>query len=456
MKKYLAILLILFGFTFAYASEVKLPPITEDTLANGLVVVVVENHELPTITMRMVIRAGAANDPGDKGGLADFTASMLRNGTKSKTGPQISDAIDFVGGSLGAGADRDAINASAGVLVKHFDVGLELLADIILHPVFDTSEIERHRNEVISGIVQSKDDPNTLCDRGFDQMLFGNNPYGHPTEGTETSVKGITRDNIVNFYNTYFRPNNAFIVVAGDVKPDQIVPKITQAFGEWQKGEVPTMTWTLPQQPKGYQILLINKPDATQTNIRFGHLGITRQDPDYYPVLLMNYILGVGFTSRLNNEIRVKGGMTYDIHTANEWNLHPGAYYCSTFTNNDSTMSAIRASLNVMRGMAKAEVSDNEYSDAINFYQGYYPMTLETPDQVASEIIKIKLYGLPVSYIQDFTKNVSKVTKADILRVAQKYINADDMDFCIVSNAAVVQDSLKTLGPVTIKTVDDM
>jgi zinc protease len=456
MKKYLVIILVLFGFTFAYASEVKLPPITEDTLANGLVVVVVENHELPTLTMRMVIRAGAANDPEGKGGLADFTASMLRNGTTSKTGPQISDAIDFVGGSLGAGADRDAINASAGVLVKHFDVGLGLLADIILHPVFDTSEIERHRNEVISGIVQSKDDPNTLCDRGFDQMLFGNNPYGHPTEGTEASVKSLTRDDIVNFYTTYFRPNNAFIVVAGDVKPDQIVPEITKAFGEWPKGQIPTLTWTLPAQPKGYQIILINKPDATQTNIRFGHLGITRQDPDYYPVLLMNYILGVGFTSRLNNEIRVKGGMTYDIHTANEWNLHPGAYYCSTFTNNDSTMSAIRGSLNVMKGMTKAEVSDNEYSDAINFYQGYYPMTLETPDQVASEIIKIKLYGLPVSYIQDFIKNVSKVTKADILRVAKKYINADDMDFCIVSNAAAVQDSLKALGPVTVKTVDEM
>jgi zinc protease len=456
MKKYLAILLILFGFTYAYANEVKLPPITEDTLANGLVVVVIENHELPTLTMRMVIRAGSANDPEGKGGLADFTASMLRNGTQGKTGPQISDAIDFVGGSLGAGADRDAINANTNVLVKHVDVGLGLLADIILHPVFDTSEIERHRNEVLSGIVQSKDDPNTLCDKGFDHMLFGDNPYGHPSEGTEASVKAITRDDIVNFYNSYFHPNNAFIVIAGDIKPDQVIPKISQAFGEWKQAQIPTMNWTLPQAPKGYQILLINKPDATQTNIRFGHFGITRQDPDYYPVLLMNYILGVGFTSRLNNEVRVKGGMTYDIHTANEWNLHPGSYYCSTFTNNDSTMSAIRASLKVMEGMTKAEVSENEYSDAINFYQGYYPMTLETPSEVASEIIKIKLYGLPVSYIQNFTKNLSKVTKADILRVAQKYINAGDMDFCIVSNAAAVQDSLKTLGPVTVKNVDDM
>jgi zinc protease len=456
MKKYLIIVLVLFGFTWAYANEVKLPPITEDTLANGLVVVTIENHELPTVLMRMVIKAGSANDPSAKGGLADFTASMLRNGTQGKTATQIAEAIDFVGGSLGAGADRDATNANCDVLLKHFDVGLGLLSEIILHPAFDTSEIERHRNEVLSGIVQSKDDAGTLCDRGFDHMLFGDNPYGHPGEGIEPSVKAITKDDITGFYNTYYHPNNAFLVVAGDIKPNEILPKITKAFGDWKQGTIPALTWTMPPAPKGYQILLINKPDVSQTNIRYGHFGITRQNPDYYPMLLMNYILGVGFTSRLNNEVRVKGGMTYDIRSTNEWNLHPGAFYCNTFTENDSTMSAIRASLNVIKGIRQAEVTDNEYNDAVNFYEGYYPMTLETPSEVAGEIIKIKIYGLPVSYIQDFTKNIKKVTKADILRAAQKYIDPDNLDFTIVSNAAAVQDSLKTLGTVTVKNVDEM
>jgi zinc protease len=455
MKRILA-LLIFFGFTYAFATEVRLPPITEDTLSTGLIVVAIENHELPTVTMRVVIRAGSANDPEGKSGLADFTAGMLRTGTKSRTATQISEAIDFVGGSLGAGADRDAINANADVLVKHFDVALDLLSDIIMNPAFDTTEIERHRNEILSGIVQSKDDPNTLCSKGFNQMLFEDNPYGHPTEGSEASVKAITKDDISMFYKTYFRPNNAFIVVAGDIKPAEVFSKISQVFINWQMALVPHTPWTMPTPPSGYKILLINKPDATQTSIRFGHFGITRDNPDYYPMLLMNYILGGGFTSRLNNEVRVKGGMTYDIRTTNEWNLHPGAFYCNTFTENDSTMSAIRASLKVIRAIREAEVSDAEFTDAVNFYEGFYPMTLETPSEVAAEIVKIKLYRLPVSYIQDFTKNIKMVTKADILRVAKEHIDPNNLDFSVVSNAAVVQDSLKTLGPVTVKGIDDM
>ncbi len=458
MKKFMTVILIVFGFAYAYGVEVKLPPITEDTLSNGLVVVAIENHELPTISMRMVVRSGSSYDPQGRGGLADFTAGLLRQGTKSKSAIQIAEAIDFVGGSLGAGADRDAINVSCDVLAKHLEVGLGLLSDIILNPAFDTSEIDRQRKQILSGIIQSRDDANTLCEDGFNETLFGNYPYGHPNEGTEETVKAITRDDIIGFYNMYFHPDNAFLVVAGDVKPDEIIPKIDKAFGEWKKssGSIPSLAMQELVPPKGYKILLINKPDATQTNIRFGHVGITRQNPDYYPMLLMNYILGVGFTSRLNEVVRVKGGMTYGIRTQNEWNRLPAAYYCDTATMNDSTMSAIRASINVIKGMRQAEVSDEEYNEAVNFYQGYYPMTLETPGQVASEIIKIKLYGLPVSYIQDFTKNIKKVTKADILRVAQKHVDPDNMVFCVVSNASVVEDSLKTLGPVTVRNVDQV
>jgi zinc protease len=167
----------------------------------------------------------------------------------------------------------------------------------------------------------------------------------------------------------------------------------------------------------------------------------------------MNYILGVGFVSRLNEEVRVKGGLTYDIRTQNEWNAMRGAYFCNTFTENDSTMSAINAAIKVIRGMREAEVNDIEFVDAINFYSGYYPMTLETPRQVASEIIKVKLYGLPVSYIQDFTKNIQKVTKADILRAAKTYIDPDNMVFCVVSNAQDVGEQLKSLGEVTVKEI---
>jgi zinc protease len=456
MKKYIVILIALFSFALAAANEVKLPPITEDTLANGLIIVAVENHELPTVTMKMAIRSGSAYDPAGKAGLANFTAGMLRQGTKTRTAPQIAEAIDFVGGSLDASANRDAIYAYCGVLTKHLDVGIDLLSDIVLNPVFDTSEVERFRNQTVSSIVQSKDDPDELCVKGFNDALFGNHPYGHLTVGTEKSVAAITRDDIVKYYNDYFHPNNAFIVVAGDIKPAEIFQKLGNAFKDWKKGPVPVLNITTPASPEGYKIVLIDKPDATQTQIRFGHFGITRESPDYYAMTLMNYILGSSFVSRLNEEVRVKGGMTYDIRTANEWNIMPGAYYCNTFTENDSTMSAIRASIRVIKGMQEKEVTDAEYVDAINFYAGFYPMGLETPMQVADEIIKVKLYGLPVSYIADFTRNIQKVTKADILNAAKKHLDMNNLVFCIVSNAADVQDSLKTIGKVTVKSLDDM
>lgn len=456
MRKYIALLLFVFAISPAFASEVKLPPITEDTLDNGLVVVAIENHELPTLSMTLVVRSGSAFDPKGKEGLADFAAGLLRRGTKTRSATQVAEEIDFVGGSLGASADRDAIRAYSGVLTKHLDIGLGLLADIVLNPAFDTSEIDRLKNQVMSGIVQAKDDPNSLCAKGFYEALFDGHPYGHPTEGTEESVPTFTREDIAKFYGDYFHPNNAFLVVAGDVKPADIMPKIAQAFAGWKKAEIPTLQITTPAAPEGYRILLIDKPDATQTQIRFGHFGITRQSPDYYPVMLMNYILGVGFTSRLNEEVRVKGGMTYDIRTTNEWNTLPAAYYCNTFTENDSTMSAIRASIRVIKGMQEKEVGDEEYSDAVNFYAGFYPMTLETPSQVAGEIIKIKLYGLPVSYIQEFTKNIQKVTKADILRAAKTYIDTNNLVFSVVTNAAAVGDSLKALGSVTVVGVDEM
>jgi zinc protease len=457
MKKYAIIFLVLmFMATSVIAAEVKLPPITEDTLSNGLVVVAIENHELPTVTMRMVVKSGSAYDPAGKSGLADFTASLLRMGTDSKKATEIAKEIDFVGGSLSGSADRDASYIGSEVLLKHLDVAMGLLSDIILHPAFDTSEIERMRQQNISGIIQSKDDPNTICATGFNELLFEDHPYGHPSGGTEKSMAAITKVDITKFYADYYHPNNAFFVVAGDIVPQQIFDAVSSKFGDWKKADIPPLNLQQPPGPKGHTIWLVNKEDATQTQIRFGNFGITRQNPDYYPMTLMNYILGVGFVSRLTEEVRVKGGMTYDIQMQNEWNRMPGAYYVSTFTNNDSTMSAINATLKVMKGMKAALVTDAEYKNAISFYQGYYPMKLETPEQVASEIIKVKLYGLPVSYIQNFTQNISKVTKADILRVAKKYVDTDNLDFCIVSNAAAVQDSLKKIGNVTIKNVDDI
>ncbi len=441
----------------AFAGDVKLPPVTERTLDNGLSVVVVENHELPIVYMKMVIVAGSLYDPQELGGLASFSADMIRKGTKTRTAVEIAEAIDFVGGSLNSSADRDAIYVNARVLVKHFDIALGVLSDIVLNPVFDEDEIERKRKKTLSEIIQSKDNPSRVCANAFNEMLFGAHPYGHPPIGTRESVSAITKDDIINFYDTYFRPNNSILVIAGDIEPIDAVARIADAFRDWQRATIPDLSITSPAMPEGHEILLIDKPDATQTYIRFGNFGITRDNDDYYPFLVMNYTLGSGvsFVNRLMQQVRDDAGLTYDIRTVNEFHLLPGAYYCNTFTENDSTLKAVNAAIGIMKDMAENEVSDDEFKNAVSFWSGFYPMMLETPSQVANEIIKTEVYNLPVSYIEHFAKNIKKVKKKDIRRIAKKLIDTDNMVFVVVSNAADVKDDLQKLGTVTVKNIDE-
>ncbi len=456
-KIFLSIVFLFLSCINVFAGDVKLPPITEKTLDNGLLVVVVENHELPIVYMKTVIVAGSLYDTKELGGLASFTADMIRKGTNTRTAVEIAETIDFVGGSLNSSASRDAIYVNTSVLVKHFDIALDLLSDIILNPVFDEDEIERKRKKTLSEIIQSKERPSTVCANAFNDILFGVHPYGHPVIGTRESVRNIARDDIVNFYETYFRPNNSILVIAGDIEPNDAVARIADAFRGWQKAEIPDLSTTSFIVPEGHKILLIDKPDATQTYIRFGNFGITRGNDDYYSFLVMNYILGSGvsFVNRLMQQVRDDAGLTYDIRTVNEFHLLPGAYYCNTFTENDSTLKAINAAIGIMKDMAENDVSDDEYKNAVSFWSGFYPITLETPSQVANEIIKTEVYNLPFSYIEDFAKNIQRVKKKDIRRIAKRLIDTDNMVFVVVSNAADVKDDLEKLGTVTVKHIDD-
>jgi len=437
---------------------ITIPPITEKTLPNGLKLVLVENHELPVVYMRLVVAAGSMRDPGGKDGLASFTANMLKKGTESRSANDIAVEIGFVGGKIDISAGRDAIYIETELLKKHIDAGISILSDIVLNPVFDSVEIERYRKQVLNRLIQSKEDPYVVCLENFSRLLFGDHPYAHPVRGSKESVENITRDDITGFYGDYIRPNNSFLIVAGDVDPNDILPDLETAFGSWKKRRIPVLSITTPPVPDGREILLIDKPDAAQSHIIFGTIGITRQSEYYYPFLAMNYILGAGvsFVNRLMTEVREKGGLTYDIRTINDFNLLPGGFFCSTSTENDSTLKAIELALAIMKDMAENEVSDDEYGQAIGFYSGYFPISLETPAQWAREITKIELYGLPENYIRDFVKNIRDVNKDDILKVAKYLIDAENMVFCVVANASDVKSDLEKLGRVTTVKLENL
>jgi zinc protease len=445
------LLLISSSLTCAIAQEIKLPEIKKEILDNGLKVIVIEHHELPVVAFRLVLKSGSAYDPAGKAGLADLTAGLLRKGTKTKDATQISEAIDFVGGSLDAGADWDATFASCRVLNKYFDTGLDLLTDIILNPTFKEDEIERLRKQTLAGIMQQKDDPESVAEEKFREYVFGEHPYGQPREGTEESVSGITRENIVNFHKTYYVPNNAILAVVGDVKTADVLKKVKTKFGSWQKREFVTPNFAQPPQIKGRQILLVDKPDLTQSYVQIGHFGIDRKSPDYFPVRVMNYILGGGgFASRLTEEVRAKRGLTYHIGCNFDSYRLKGAFEVSTFTRVDSTLGAIQATLDEIKKIRTERVSPKELSETQSFYDGYFPLQFETPEQIATQILVVEIYDLGEDYIKNFRKNINAVTADDVLRVAQKYLDPDNIKLVVVSKAEQLKPGLESLGEVEV------
>jgi zinc protease len=433
----------------AYAQEIKLPEIKKEILPNGLKVIVIEHHELPVVAFRLVLKSGSTYDPPGKAGLADLTAGLLRQGTKTKDATQISEAIDFVGGSLDAGADWDATFATCRVLNKYFDTGLGLLADVILNPTFKEDEIERLKKQTLAGIMQQKDDPGTVAEENFRKFVFGEHPYGQPREGTEESLSGITRDDIVNFYKSFYVPNNAILAVVGDVNTNQVLKKIKNKFGSWERGKLVTPEFSQPPQIKEHQILLVDKPDLTQSYIKIGHFGIDRKSPDYFPVSVMNYILGGGrFASRLVDEVRAKRGLTYDIRSSFDSYGLKGAFEVSTYTRVDSTLGAIQAILDQIKKIRTEKVSQKELSETQSFYNGYFPLQFETPEQIANQILIVELYDLGEDYIKNYRNNISAVTADDVLRVAQKYLDPDNIKLVVVSKADQVKTGLESLGEV--------
>ncbi len=447
-------LLVLFtfsGVTTARAQEIKLPPIERTTLDNGLKVIIIEHHELPVVAFRLVFRSGSACDPVDKAGLADLTAGLLRKGTKTRTATQIAEEIDFVGGSLGAGSDADATYATCQVLAKHFEVGLSLLSDIILNPTFKEDEIERLKKQTLAAIMQQKQSPDNVADEKFNEFLFGDHPYGRPSEGTEKSVPAITREDIVDFHRTYYVPNNAILAVVGDVKPKEALKKVKSALARWAGGEVPPPVVTEPPAVEGYQILLVDKPDLTQTYICMGHLGVEKKHPDYFPIKVMNYILGGGgFASRMMEQVRSKRGLTYGINCSFDAKKLGGAYQVSTFTQNDSTAAAISAIIQEITKIRTTGVTDKELEETKSFYNGYFPLQFETPSQIATQILDVELYDLGQDYLKDYRKNISAVSKEDVLRVARQYLHPDNLKLVVVSKADQVKASLEQMGSLKV------
>ncbi len=403
---------------------------------NGLTVLVLEQHALPILQIHALIRAGAAQDPPSKAGLANLVADLLDEGTRARSATQIAEQIDFVGGDLSIDVSADYTTVSASVLTKDTGLGFELLADVMLNPSFPKKEFSRVRTHVLGAIQSEEEAPELVAVKAFNRLVFGTHPYRWPVNGTQESVKKITRQDVREFFRREYLPNQTILTIVGDIEPGQAAGLVAQRFGDWKPRTPSARRY---QKPK-----LMTKPVSrlidrrlTQSTIVLGHMGISRTNPDFYAVRVMNYILGSGgFSSRLMDSIRDKQGLAYGVYSSFDANLMPGAFSVSLQTRNETTNRAIEQVVTEIKGMREKAVTIEELADAKAYLMGSFPRRLDTTGKLARVLSLVEFYGLGLNYFADYPTWIEEVTGEDVLRVAKKYLHPDRYALIVVGDQA--------------------
>jgi zinc protease len=400
---------------------------------NGMTVILQEAHSLPVVNVEVIIKAGAVLDPEEKAGLAHLTASLLEEGTATRSSTQIADAVDFIGAELTAGGGDDYASASLRVLKKDLGTGLALLSDILIHPSFPEPELQRKRQEILGQLIAEKDEPGVVADKAFNLIVFGAHPYHRPEEGTEQTLPSITRDDVARFYDQYYRPNNTIMTIVGDISESEAADLIKTHFGSWLQKPIPTATFPSAAGLEKPIIKLIDK-DLTQANIILGHVGIDRKNPDYYAVTVMNYILGGGgFASRLMTNLRDNQGLAYSINSHFQAGAFPGSFSVSLQTRNAAAQQAIDGVLAEIQKIRTAPVTDRELEETKAYLIGSFPLRMDTSARIANLLAQIEYYTLGLDYADRYPKLIGAVTKTDIQRVAQKYLDPDHLALVVVA-----------------------
>jgi len=428
-------------------AELSLPKVDRWQLKNGLEVLAIARHDLPVVSFSIAIKAGGYDEEKGKTlGVADFTASMLRKGTKSRSADQISGAIDFVGGMLDTQASAESSMAACSALSKDTRLCIDLLSDILLRPAFPEAEMADVRDQMLAALAARYDNPHELASEHLDNLLFGEkNPDGWVLMPED--VQKISRADLVAFWKTYYRPNNAILAIAGDVDPAKLRGELDKAFGGWEKAEVPARSEPKVPAVKATRVLLVDRPDLTQATLMFGHPGIKHVDPDWYAVTLMNYVLGGSdFSSRLITEVRSKRGLTYGIGSSFGASLYQGAFRVSASTKNASVWDALVASVGELRRMKAEGPSEEEIAKAKGYYAGSYPFKLQGAGEIAASIVAAELQGLDVSYVKDFPLRLGAISTAQAKAAAGKWLEPDALWVVIVGRAADIEPQLAKSG----------
>lgn len=420
--------------------EARLPQPVEKTLGNGLRVIVVPKHELPLVAASLMVKSGGAADPRGREGLAQLTATVLTQGTKTRTAQEISRGVEALGATLESEASWDATSVDISVMSSNLPKAMTYVADVVRNPIFADAELERERAQSIDALQASLAQPRMLAGAIASRLIFGDAPYGANLEGTPASLPTIRREDLVKFHRTHFRPENSVLVLAGDVKSEDAFALAQSLFGSWKgTGAAPKKVTQKSELPKS-RVVVIDMPDAGQAAVVAGRPGIRRGDPAFYRAIVLNSVVGAGYSSRLNQEIRIKRGLSYGAGSSFESRATAGPFTARVETKNESAAEVAGIIVAELNRLSTADVPETELTPRKAAIIGGFAQSLETTSGIVGRISALALYGLPLTDINRYISSVQAVTAEDVRKFASMNLTSD-------MSLVVVGDSSKFLEP---------
>jgi predicted Zn-dependent peptidase len=439
--------------------DVVLPVVQKHALSSGLPVWVVEQHEVPVVRVLLVARAGGDTDPAGAFGVASMMASMMEEGAGGRDALALADAVDFLGATLEAASGLDSSSVSLGVPVARLAQALPLMADVVQRPTFPASELDRLRQQALTGLLQVRDSPGALASRAFARVVFGATHRYGTVGATRATLEGLTPDALRAAHARVFHPGHSLLVVVGDVKTADVLPLLETHFGGWRgQGPAPAATVVpVAAQVGRREVVVVDKPGAAQSVIRIGRVGVARDTPDYFAIAVANTVLGGAFTSRLNQNLRETHGYTYGASSSFDMRRSAGPFVAAASVQTDKTAESVREFFNEFAGMQQP-VPPEELAKAKNYVALGYPAEFETTGDIAGSLASLFVYGLPDDYPSRFVGRTLAVTQADVAAAAKQHLDASRLVVVVVGDRNAIEAPLKALnlGPVRVMPVAEV
>ncbi|HET9455015.1 MAG TPA: pitrilysin family protein [Gemmatimonadaceae bacterium] len=429
------------------------PRFERRALANGVQLVVAPLHKLPLVTVVALVEAGAVCDAPGREGVARLTADLLLEGTLTTSGTELTERFERLGATVESTTDWDGVAVTLTALTEHLAPALTLLAEVLRTPSFPEREVERLKAERLAELLQLRAEPRGLADEMFTRVLYGaDSRYARPEGGTEESVKSITRDDVRAHYDRWYRPPGLTLLIAGDLSAENATKLVRRTFEDWQ-GAKPAVVRTSDAPARSSRALhIVSKPDAPQSELRIGNVGLPRGHRDYYAAVVTNAVLGGLFSSRINLNLREEHGYTYGAFSAFDWRRQAGPFVISTAVQSDVTAAAASEVLKEIDRIRAAEVTADELSLATSYLDGVFPIRYETSEAIAGALATLVRYGLPEDYFDTYRERIRSVSTADVLRVSREHLHPEALQMLVVGDVSSVRAQLDAMqfGPVSV------